>query len=94
MPDWIGDERRGDTTRPLERHVQTILTALILAAIAYVGSTLKSLENKFIRYEERAIAESRISNQQSERIEQHDNQIRDIQLRLDRVERMNVPSAL
>lgn len=77
-------ERRNDV---LERHIQTIITTLILGSVIWAGSTLQRLQEAIVRQEERTIAMQTDMARMDKRVGAVESQVQGLDRRVDRLER-------
>lgn len=77
------------TPKALERHIQTVTGAVVVAALLWVGNSIRSLEQQLVRYEERMISVQASAHARDERINRLEDSNTDHSIRIDRLERVN-----
>jgi hypothetical protein len=71
----------------LERHVQTVLVALAITLMAWVGYSINQLTTQVVRLDEKLTASQSMATLRDTRIQRHEEDIQDLKLRVDRLER-------
>lgn len=71
----------------LERHVQTVLVALAITLMGWVGYSVNQLTTQVVRLDEKLTASQSLASARDARLQRHEESIQDLKLRVDRLER-------
>lgn len=78
-----------DNLPNIERHIQTVVSAVAIALLSWTAYSLNSLQQTSVRQEERTIAIQTTLANQGDQVNSNQKDIIDLRIRVDRLEQKN-----